>query len=130
MTVIRLTASGRAHQSYEDETDEMEEVFSWLLQSKGNDEGNISVLGQESSHGQPRALGDLGHHGRWAIRAHPRTNVEGQSLGNGLVGGAVEEVKAKIRTLRYKLERGLKRTVPENHDTLAQIVQPAAATIN
>ena len=53
-----------------------------------------------------------------------------QSLGSGLAEGAVKEAKANIRTFRYELKRGLGREVPENHDTLAWLVQHAAATIN
>ena len=55
---------------------------------------------------------------------------KGQPLENGLAEGVVKEVKAKIRTLLYELERGLSRTAPENQDTLAWLVQHAAAPIN
>ena len=41
----------------------------------------------------------------------------------------MKEVNAKIRTLEYELEKGLTRTVAENHDTLLWLVQHAAATV-
>ena len=49
---------------------------------------------------------------------------------NLLSEGAVKEVKAKVRTLRFERERGRSRTVRENHDRLAWLVQHAAATNN
>ena len=55
---------------------------------------------------------------------------KGQAPGNVLVEGAVTEVKAKIRILRYELESCLSRAMPESHDTVAWLVQHAAATIN
>ena len=72
-------------------------VLEWLdaeglLQNKGNSERTIAVLSQEfmageyrrqivrsdggSSHGQPCETGDLGDDGRWAVRSHPRADVE------------------------------------------------------
>ena len=47
MMVIRLTVSGRPHQSCVDETHQMGWIFSNLLHSKGNGERNIAVLSQE-----------------------------------------------------------------------------------
>ena len=56
--------------------------------------------------------------------------TEGQSLGNDMTEGAVKEATAKIVTPQHEVESGLSRTVRENHDTAAWLVQHAAATID
>ena len=53
-----------------------------------------------------------------------------QSPGNGLAEGAVEEVRAKIRTLKHSTEMGLGRRIPATQDSLAWLVTHAVATIN
>ena len=63
------------------------------------------------------------------ISAQSRVSKE-QSPGNGLAEGALKELKAKIRTLRHSTEMGLRRQIPETHDSWAWLVSHAAATIN
>ena len=48
-----------------------------------------------------------------------RERLGGRALREGLAGGAATEVKAKIRTLRCELERGLSRTVLDDHAGVA-----------
>ena len=67
---------------------------------------------------------------RWVSPSAPCAHSacrKGQSLGNGFAEGALKEVKAKIRTLQHELERALSRTVSENHDTLAWLLQHATS---
>ena len=52
---------------------------------------------------------------------------KGQSLGIGLE--LSRSCRPKVRTLQYELE-SLSRTVDANHETLAWLVQHAAAKIN
>ena len=55
-------------------------MLSYLLQSKDNSKRNFAVLGQELMASGYKLM----ENGRWPVRAHPRTDVEGHSLGNGL----------------------------------------------
>ena len=55
---------------------------------------------------------------------------KGQSPANSLAKEAVKEVQGKIRTLSCELDIGQSRTVPENDETLAWLVQHEAGTIN
>ena len=128
--VIRLTVSGRARQSCVDATHEVGWVVSYLLQSKGNNERNIAVLKQElMACGYQRHI--VRSDGEAAMVSHVRLAIlatvadgphdliqeqtsKGQPPGTGLAEGTVKEVKSKVRTLQFKLERGLSRPVPEN----------------
>ena len=124
---------------------------SWLLaqlcQQKGDTERNRQGLAQEFlAGGYPRIV--VRSDGEPALKAHIRAAVaiamvndrplevvtetvsKEQSSGNGLAEGAVKEAKAKIRTLRAASERGLGRTIPEDHDALAWLVEFAAKTVN
>ena len=108
--------------------------FCYLLQSNGNNDRNIAVLSPElmaggykrhivSSDEEAAVVGlvILAILATMADGPHELIQEQtsrGQSPGNGLAEGAVKEVKAKIQTLRYELEKGLRRTVLENHDTL------------
>ena len=121
-------------------------MFSYLLQSKDNNERNIAVLSHElMAGGYKRQI--VRSDGEAAMVSHVRLAIlamvadgpceliqeqtsKGKSPAKGLAEGAVKEVMSRFRTLRYELERGLSRTVPENHDTLAWLVQRAAATVN
>ena len=52
------------------------------------------------------------------------------SAGNGLAEGAVKEVKAKTRTMRFALEENLGCKVDDDHPALACLVEWAAASVN
>ena len=54
----------------------------------------------------------------------------GQSQSNGLAEGAVREVKAKFRSLRFCLEEALGSEIPSDHCVLAWLVQFACLCIN
>ena len=122
-------------------------IFGHLCQTKGDNERNRSILAKELlAGGYPRIV--VRSDGEPAMLAHvksARTVVQvgdmplevvqeqvskGQSPGNGLAEGAVKELKAKIRTIRHATEAGIGRSIPEDHDVLAWLVQHAAATIN
>ena len=85
-------------------------IFSYSLQGKDNERG---------SRGQPREIDDPGNHGGWAIRTHPRTNVErprtwkwlgSRSREAGVAGGA----RCSNDPLTPH-RRGRTDSVPENH---------------
>ena len=54
----------------------------------------------------------------------------GESQGNGLAEGAVKEVKAKVRTIRFNFEESLGKPVPDDHVVLAWLVLWAVASVN
>ena len=65
-----------------------------------------------------------------AIEIVKETTSKGDSSANGLAEGAVKEVKAKVRTLRFAVERNLRQVIPDTAAVLAWLVAFAAFTIN
>ena len=145
MAVIRLTASGELASLVWMKPTKW--VYFLLIASKATatTKENIAVISQDlMAGGCKRQI--VRTDGEAAMVSHVRVAIlatmadaaieliqeqtsKGPSLENGLADGAVKEERAQIRTLRYDMERGLSRTVLENHDTLAWLVQHVAATI-
>ena len=55
---------------------------------------------------------------------------EGDSNANGLAEGAIKELKAKVRTLKFALEQLLNVRIDSSHQCLPFLIMHAAATIN
>ena len=122
-------------------------LFGHLCQATGDNERNRAVLAKElqagsykrvvvRSDGEPALLVHvIAARAMTVVADVPVESVreqvsKEQSPGNGLAEGAVEELKAKIRSLRHSTKTGLGRQIPETHDSLAWLVTHAAATIN
>ena len=114
----------------------------YVLQRKGNSERHTAVLSQELMAGgytrhtvRPDGEAAMVSHVRLAILAtmaggHPTTDVEERISWARLGWRRCAGGEVQVSDFQYELERGLCRTLLENHDTLSWLVPHAAATIN